>query len=101
MSKEMMENMFLASSQAEFNELLLREGQVIKDLCNCMFDMADSKVGLFVDFEVSAARVEDFTERYVELMDDYKRILDREKAFLDKFAEIYRKNYGKEGGDER
>lgn len=94
MSKEMQEMMFLEVSQNEFHNLLTKEGDMIKEICDCMCNMCAEKAGLFVNMDESAARIEEYTERYVELMSRYKVILDREKEFLDKFAEIYQKNYG-------
>lgn len=98
MSKEMQEMMFLEISQNEFYNLLTKEGDVIKEICDCMCNMCAAKTGLFTDVEESAARIDDYTERYVELMSRYNAILSKEKDFLDKFADIYKKNYEKNEG---
>lgn len=99
MSKEMQEMMFLEISQNEFYNLLTKEGDTIKEICDCMCNMHVAKTGLFTNVEESAARVEEYTERYVEVMSRYKAILDKEKEFLDKFADIYKKNYMENEGD--
>ena len=99
MSKEMQKMMFLELSQNEFCKLLSKEGDAIKEICDCMCDMCAAKTGLFTNMDESAARVEEYTERYVELMSRYKLILDKEKEFLDKFVDIYKKKYEENEGD--
>lgn len=96
MSKEMQEMMFLEISQSEFCNLLAKEGDTIKEICDCMCDMCAAKTEYFVNPGETAARLEDYSDRYAELMGKYELILLKERDFLDKFVDIYQKNYVKD-----